>query len=69
MGLSYKLSTWVGNSHVNRVKFGETPSGTIPSEASIEERVETRRRAPKRIAQGEDIVQTTTQYYGHGNME
>ena len=21
------LSTWVGNSHVNRVKFGETPTG------------------------------------------
>ena len=41
------LSTWVGNSHVNRVKFGGTPFGTIPSEASIEERVETRRRAPK----------------------
>ena len=41
------LSTWVGNSHVNRVKFGGTPFGTIPSEASNEERVETRRRAPK----------------------
>lgn len=32
---------------MNCVKFGETPYGTIPSEASIEERVETRRRAPK----------------------
>ena len=61
-GLDYvNLSTWVGNSHVNRVKFGGTPSGTIPSEALIEERVETRWRAPKRIMHGEGIVQTTTQ--------
>ena len=55
------LSTWVGNSHVNRVKFGGTPFGTIPSEALAEERVETRRRAPKHIMHGEGIVQTTTQ--------
>lgn len=35
------MSTWVGNSLVNRVKFGGTPTGTIPSEALIKERVET----------------------------
>ena len=46
---------------MNRVKFGGTPYRTIPSEASIEERVETRRRAPKHIMHGEGIVQTTTQ--------
>ena len=46
---------------MNRVKFGGTPHRTIPSEALIEERVETRRRAPKHIMHGEGIVQTTTQ--------
>ena len=45
---------------MNRVKFGETPYRTIPSEAFNGERVETRRRAPKRISHGEGIVQTTT---------
>lgn len=45
---------------MNRVKFGETPIRTTPSEALVKERVETRRRAPKRITHGEGIVQTTT---------
>ena len=54
---------------MNRVKFGGTPFGTIPSEASIEERVETRRHAPKDRIYGEGIVQTTTQRCGYGNIE
>ena len=54
---------------MNRVKFGGTPVGTIPSEASIEERVETRWHAPKERIYGEGIVQTTTRSRGYGNIE
>ena len=52
------LSAQSGNLCVEPLKFGEPCEMAIPSQASPEEGVETRRAAPKAFCYGEGIVQT-----------